>query len=257
VDKIALRIDREHLDIPLVESLIRRTEVPVGIFRLGGHFYAFVKPPLARFKSPLYHQVLAGLVELAALGAFSIELTKMISVANVNRDDFWIAIGLLHRYFVFSDFELAMDFYDLPLFRRAISVNDHPKGFIWKKTTPYTSDHDDGKRGGKAPNGTKGRQFSLLKIYDWTQLHGGGRQIWRLELRLQGKYRRYLSLALLLCNVPAVADALLPIMGKLTGKLINSETLVFHGHWLLPDVAPWWFRELLERAGWYETSSRN
>jgi len=251
-DKICFKVPGQLVKPEVVEQLRKRA--PVHFLRFNSADYKLVvhmdwRPDVAHIGVRTFWAV----VEMVKAGAFEPKFSAVVKVLSQvwNHDSSVIALRatrFLRFYFTLREWELAMDFFGAPL----VQYFD-PLDFIHKGNTHYT--RRSYKKKHRIVDGKeklKSVQRSPLKVYPWHRKHGGGDYCDRLEFRYQGKFRKLLTWELLDGTVEDSYFRLLPSMAKIMKTETDPMRFEFYGYWILGS--PWWFRGLLEAAGWLQKS---
>jgi len=238
VDKIGLRIETIYLNQQMLEPWKRGNVITILTF--GETSQVNVHAEFEPWEKNLGKKCFDAICLLVFNGVFKNNFT--IPFINFCKymapfilfDKTWYSL-LLGLFFKVVEWEWAWDFFDNPLLSYIDTSNENKKAFRRYINSNYSKDgkvkRRTKERNGKPIELSKGRQQSLVNIYDRGKKIESDRLVERVEIRQQGKYKKDLTMDLLAGTKEEALSKSLVAIKKSVNKVIHKDALRHTDFW--------------------------
>ena len=239
IDKIGLRLPTYYINHIKAKGWLK--DMPVTIIFYGNVSQINIHAEFQPLEKHLGKKCLNAILILLFNGVFNSEFNLLFNrtfrlfFPYILFSDSLVVL-LLSRLFKIIEWENAIDFLDISPFTFIKIDENNNKSFRKFYDTIYSKDCKKTRRitieNNKKYIELKGVQKSLICGYDKGKKIQSERQIYRLEIKFQGKYQKYLIMNYLNGTAEEAFIKMLPILKTLIIKIIEPDALLLNEYWM-------------------------
>jgi len=238
IDKIGLRIETKYINKSNIEQW--KTSNSITILTFGETTQINIHAEFELWEEHLGKKCFDAICLLLLNGVFNIDFTfpfvqyfqRFFPIIIFNKSYY---VFLLSNFFKVVEWEWAWDFLDYPLYSFLDVDTKGKNNFKKYKNSNYSK---DGKvirrikeRNGKPMSLSRGRQQSLINLYNKGEHIRSNRTITRAEIRQQGKYKKDLTFDFLDGTKEEAINKAIPILKKSVNKIIHPKAIELTDYW--------------------------
>jgi len=238
IDKIGLRIPTKYINKNNIKQW--KTSNTITILTFGETSQINIHAEFELWEEHLGKKCFDAICLLLLDGVFNIDFTLpfmeyfQILLPIIIFDKSYY-VFLLSNFFEIAEWEWAWDFMDKPLYSFLDIDMNNKNNFKNYKNSNYSKDGKVTKRtkerNGEKVSLSKGRQQSLVNLYDNGEKIKSNRMITRAEIRQQGKYKKDLAFDYLDGTKKEAINKAIPVLKKSVNKVIHPKAVELTEYW--------------------------